>query len=118
MSKKIFPARVHKIEPTKQLAAEFVKCKGMNKLTLKQRLRRVKGKIMLSVDDDDTHRYLVLKIFNFMIFLSHSDCESPSADDGPAGQRGLQIRKTLSSAKQGVAKSLKQETRATQLLFG
>ena len=41
-----------------QLAAEFVKCKGMNRLTFKERLLQMKGKLMLNVsDDDDTHRW-------------------------------------------------------------
>ena len=40
-----------------QLAAEFVKCKGMNRLTFKERVFQMKGKLMLNVsDDDDTHR--------------------------------------------------------------
>ena len=39
-----------------KLAAEFVKCKGMNRLTFKQKLYKLKGKVMFSVDDDDTHR--------------------------------------------------------------
>ena len=50
----------------------------------------------------------------FLYRYSHSDCDSDDDDTG----RNLQIKKTLSSAKQGVAKSLRQETRATQLLFG
>ena len=40
----------------------------MSKLTLKQRLRQVKGKLMLSVDDDDMHRFKLA----FKISIKHS----------------------------------------------